>query len=138
MSDAFLAENNIGAVLTVAKDLGSFFPKFESKMNELFHSESSKFPEADHLVLPMMDDLSQEIGPHVATGVPFISAKLSEGKGVLVHCAQGKSRSSTLVVAYLMKTQGLSADKALELVRAQRPIAEPNTNFMTQLRALQT
>ena len=41
--------------------------------------------------------------------------------GVLVHCASGVSRSTSVVVAYLMKAQGLSAGDAYALVREKRP-----------------
>jgi hypothetical protein len=41
--------------------------------------------------------------------------------GVLVHCASGVSRSTSVVVAYLMKAQGLSAGDAYALVRSKRP-----------------
>ena len=38
-----------------------------------------------------------------------------------------------LVVAYLMKTEGLSRDAALASVKSKRACAEPNAGFMTQL-----
>lgn len=40
---------------------------------------------------------------------------------VLVHCVKGVSRSASVVVAYLMKTQQWGFDQALEYVRARRP-----------------
>lgn len=65
---------------------------------------------------------------------------------VLVHCAMGKSRSVTAVVAYLLwkyphrfgrsetPTSSRSVvQKSLEWVRQSRPIAEPNDGFMQQL-----
>lgn len=52
---------------------------------------------------------------------------------VLVHCAAGVSRSTTAVVAYLMKTEGLDVEAALRQVRAKRPFVDPNEGFMAQL-----
>ncbi len=65
---------------------------------------------------------------------------------VLVHCAMGKSRSVSAVIAYLLwkhphrygrsKPTTTSYDavmQALQWVRATRPIAEPNEGFMRQL-----
>ncbi|KAK3440882.1 hypothetical protein EUGRSUZ_B01140 [Eucalyptus grandis] len=55
------------------------------------------------------------------------------GGGVLVHCFVGKSRSVTIVVAYLMKKHGMSLSQALEHVKSRRPQASPNSGFMSQL-----
>eukprot|EP00826_Nyctotherus_ovalis_P057462 TRINITY_DN7855_c0_g2_i1.p1 TRINITY_DN7855_c0_g2~~TRINITY_DN7855_c0_g2_i1.p1 ORF type:complete len:132 (-),score=18.46 TRINITY_DN7855_c0_g2_i1:48-443(-) len=46
----------------------------------------------------------------------------------------GKSRSSSVVVAYLMKEWHMSFDQALKAVQAKRPVVEPNNNFVKQLR----
>ena len=56
---------------------------------------------------------------------------------VLVHCYQGKSRSSAVCCAYLMVRYGLSLDAALEKVCEVRPIAAPNSGFMSALRKLE-
>ena len=66
-------------------------------------------------------------------------ALVEDNKSVLVHCAQGKSRSATIAVAYLAKfgtdsTKGtLTVAESLKLVQSQRRMAEPNPSFMTQL-----
>ena len=44
-------------------------------------------------------------------------------KNVLVHCIQGKQRSATAIVAYLMKYYSLSLDKAVQIVVRKHPIA---------------
>ncbi|XP_056174961.1 dual specificity protein phosphatase 1-like isoform X3 [Syzygium oleosum] len=55
------------------------------------------------------------------------------GGGVLVHCFVGKSRSVTIVVAYLMKKHGMSLSQALEHVKSRRRQASPNSGFISQL-----
>ncbi|XP_028773987.1 dual specificity protein phosphatase 1-like isoform X1 [Neltuma alba] len=61
---------------------------------------------------------------------------IDEGKrvgGTLVHCFAGRSRSVTVVVAYLMKTHRMSLSQALEHVKSRRPTASPNLGFIRQL-----
>ncbi|KAK3346939.1 protein-tyrosine phosphatase-like protein [Lasiosphaeria hispida] len=65
---------------------------------------------------------------------------------VFVHCAMGKSRSASAVIAYLLwkhshrfgrtdptTTAPQAVAKALKWVRGSRPIAEPNDGFTRQL-----
>ncbi|KAM3236682.1 hypothetical protein P3L10_016719 [Capsicum annuum] len=52
---------------------------------------------------------------------------------VFVHCCQGVSRSTSLVIAYLMWREGQSFDDAFEYVKAVRGIADPNMSFACQL-----
>ncbi|KAF7852307.1 hypothetical protein BT93_L4601 [Corymbia citriodora subsp. variegata] len=63
----------------------------------------------------------------------FIDEAKRLGGGVLVHCFVGKSRSVTIVVAYLMKKHGMSFSQALEHVKSRRPQASPNSGFISQL-----
>ncbi|KAK6530340.1 hypothetical protein TWF694_003696 [Orbilia ellipsospora] len=51
---------------------------------------------------------------------------------VLVHCEQGISRSSTAVIAYLMRFHKLTFPDALAFVKTKRQI-KPNENFKEQL-----
>ncbi|KAK4761731.1 hypothetical protein SAY87_029615 [Trapa incisa] len=50
-----------------------------------------------------------------------------------VHCCQGVSRSTSLVIAYLMWREGQSFDDAFQYVKAARGIADPNMGFACQL-----
>lgn len=45
----------------------------------------------------------------------------------------GKSRSATIVCAYLMQHYTLTPSQALSQLREARPLCEPNDGFMTQL-----
>ncbi|CAL0318821.1 unnamed protein product [Lupinus luteus] len=55
------------------------------------------------------------------------------GGRVFVHCCQGVSRSTSLVIAYLMWSEGQSFDDAFQYVKAARSIADPNMGFACQL-----
>lgn len=53
---------------------------------------------------------------------------------VLVHCHRGVSRSASFVIGYLMKKNEFSIDEALSYVQSLRPIVQPNSAFIEQLR----
>ncbi|KAL1198500.1 Dual specificity protein phosphatase 1 [Cardamine amara subsp. amara] len=69
--------------------------------------------------------------------VDFIDEAKKQGGSVLVHCFVGKSRSVTIVVAYLMKKHGMSLNQALQHVKSKRPVANPNAGFIKQLQDLE-
>lgn len=56
---------------------------------------------------------------------------------VLVHCQKGRSRSATIVMAYLMYCNGWSVAETMQYVQRRRPTVEPNIGFMEELRKLQ-
>jgi len=64
----------------------------------------------------------------------LIDKGLVEGSNVLVHCVLGSSRSSTIVIAYLISRFDVSYERAREYVRACRPCVGPNHGFRELLR----
>jgi histidinol-phosphate aminotransferase len=54
----------------------------------------------------------------------FIHEQLRLGRRVLIHCAEGISRSCVIGAAYLYEC-GMSLDEAIELIRSKRPIVDP-------------
>ncbi|KAM9325201.1 dual specificity protein phosphatase 13A-like [Gastrophryne carolinensis] len=70
-------------------------------------------------------------------GAEFIHKALNTPNGkILVHCILGKSRSATLVLAYLMIYQNFSLENAIRHVTQYRCIA-PNRGFLRQLQQLE-
>ncbi|KAL0742752.1 hypothetical protein Bca4012_084265 [Brassica carinata] len=67
----------------------------------------------------------------------FIDEAKKLGGSVLVHCFVGKSRSVTIIVAYLMKKHGMTLTQALLHVKSIRPVASPNAGFIKQLQDLE-
>lgn len=55
-----------------------------------------------------------------------IHTHLMRGENVLVHCHMGMQRAPTVVVHYLMATQGMSQDRAIAYVKSKRSIAFMN------------
>jgi protein-tyrosine phosphatase len=58
-----------------------------------------------------------------------IHSFLKENKAVLVNCFAGISRSSTIVIAYMMKYHNMTFDEAFNYVQSKRWIVNPNPNF---------
>lgn len=55
---------------------------------------------------------------------------------MLIHCAQGISRSVTVAVAFLMRRDKLSFADAMKRVKDARACASPNFGFIAQLQIL--
>lgn len=70
-------------------------------------------------------------------GVKFIDNAMNDRKRILVHCAAGVSRSSTVVIAWLMKTYNMDRDQAYLMVKQSRNIVRPNDGFMQALQSYQ-
>jgi protein-tyrosine phosphatase len=64
----------------------------------------------------------------------YISRNIRKGVNVLVFCTAGISRSSTVIIAYLIKSEKLKVAQALEKVRRIRSIVNPNRGFLRQLK----
>ena len=55
--------------------------------------------------------------------------------GVLVHCAEGKSRSVVIVTLHLARVQGWAPEDAMQHVCTRRPVALPDDLLWSQARA---
>lgn len=79
---------------------------------------------------------SFDLSPFFYSSTHFIKNALkTPGGKVLVHCAMGMSRSSTLVLAYLMIQEDMTLVEAITAVAKNRNIS-PNSGFLEQLREL--
>jgi protein-tyrosine phosphatase len=53
---------------------------------------------------------------------------------VLNFSAAGISRSSTIIIAFIMKELSLSSDEAFDFVKARHLVTNPNSGFKSQLK----
>jgi len=67
--------------------------------------------------ISILDQSSVDIRPHLEAACNHIDRALRSGRNVLVHCQQGVSRSPAIVIAYLIRNQGMSFDNAYGLVK---------------------
>lgn len=118
-------------ILNVATGIENRWPeRFEYLSVPLLDTD-----EADlHLVLPaclsFLDDAKERSeGSKRATHGESNSA-------VLVHCNAGVSRSTSVVLAYLITRLHLGYDEALSFVKDRKPDVRPNAGFARQLKEL--
>ena len=83
--------------------------------------------------ISVLDDYEADLLNELPKAIIFINKALKEGGRLLVHCKLGVSRSSTVVLAYLMYSRHWTLMDALGFLRKRRPIIQPNSHFMEQL-----
>lgn len=110
----WLNENKIQVIITVNLDV--------------FHH-----PGIDHHFIPVTDQASVKIDQFFARSYKWIHEALQKGRNVLVHCQMGISRSATIVCSYLIRSQNLSFENAMKLIKSKRSFASPNYGFKEQL-----
>ena len=71
----------------------------------------------------------------IPKALEIMNKAIKEGKNVCCHCDAGKSRSVTVVIAYLMKYKGLTFENAFKLVTTKRRGAMPNQGFIKILKS---
>ncbi|TYZ61047.1 hypothetical protein PybrP1_012136 [[Pythium] brassicae (nom. inval.)] len=81
---------------------------------------------------PIFDNKAEDLSGLLEGCVAFIEQAKYYGR-ILVHCNKGVSRSSSVVVAYLMKSSAMGFERALRFVVDKRPIVNPNASFRRQL-----
>jgi len=85
------------------------------------------------LFLNIRDSEDEDIAILFAPACAFLQDARVAGEKVLVHCMAGRSRSATLVLAFLMQMERIPLHDAFLLVKEKRPIIFPNVGFWQQL-----
>lgn len=66
---------------------------------------------------------------------PFIKTAVSKSENILIHCNAGVSRSSAIVIGYLMLENNVDYNVAYGVVKQARPCIKPNIGFEIQLKS---
>ncbi|XP_043926513.1 dual specificity phosphatase 28-like [Protopterus annectens] len=85
------------------------------------------------LRIAVFDDPQENLYDYFDLCADAIQDTAQGGGRSLVYCKNGRSRSATICIAYLMKHQQLPLEKAFQIVKAARSVAEPNKGFWSQL-----
>ena len=99
------------------------------EVDELDLSEEAAYchsQEITYLSFPIPDVTTPPFSPHTFTFLAQLQTFLSQGKHIAIHCRMGIGRSS-LIAASLLVLQGLSSDRAFELIIAARGHTVPDT-----------
>ena len=108
-----LKKNNITSILICGYFLSEFFPD-----------------EFIYKTLEFEDNEFEIITYALVKGIDFID----KNKCVFVHCRKGVSRSSSIVIAYLMFHFKKSFDEAYDFALKKKSNIQPNDNFIKQLK----
>ncbi|XP_071379206.1 dual specificity phosphatase 28 [Centroberyx affinis] len=85
------------------------------------------------LRIPVYDDPNEDLYSHFDHCADAIQEEANRGGRSVVYCKNGRSRSATICVAYLMKHRKLSLTDAFQKVKTARHVIDPNPGFMAQL-----
>ncbi|THD19613.1 Dual specificity protein phosphatase 14 [Fasciola hepatica] len=83
--------------------------------------------------VPVEDMEGANLRSHFDRIADRIAAEHRRGGRTLVHCMAGVSRSSSLILAYLIRHLNMSLAEAYQHVRGIRPCIQPNPGFWRQL-----
>ena len=98
--------------------------------------DNYRHPGISYAVFSSLDEPCYDISTDALNAIQFINEGVENGDKILVHCRSGISRSSTVVLLYLMISRGYTLKNALTLLRCARPFIKPNSGFMQYLQSV--
>ncbi|XP_045614771.1 dual specificity protein phosphatase 3 [Procambarus clarkii] len=128
MNEQYLLRHGITHIVNAADNSGGPAPV---KTGAKYYKD----PSITYLGLDLIDLPFINISLHFEKASAFIDSALRSGGKVLVHCRQGRSRSASIVAAFLMMCCNMTAATALTLIRENREI-RPNNGFLQHLAEL--
>lgn len=115
----FLRDHGVAHVLNVAEECAS--------------TDEIKKLGVQVMHLPLRDSPFTDLGPHWNNVFSFLEQARRRKGRVLVHCREGRNRSATFVLAYLMKSENMTLAAALLKTKSIRKLVDPNIGFRKQL-----
>ncbi|NWX44846.1 PTPM1 phosphatase, partial [Steatornis caripensis] len=112
-SRGLVAEENVRAVLTLNEEYETRFLSCSAEEWEAMGVEQLRLSTVDLTGAPTLENLHK--------GVKFILKHRARGNSVYVHCKAGRSRSATMVAAYLIQLHHWSPQEAIEAIAKIRP-----------------
>lgn len=113
-----LKKHKINIIVNVTDSISNFYP------------EDFKYYQ-----YPVEDIESSSLLEYYAKFVDLVTSSPPETK-FLVHCFAGRSRSASLVLYYLIKSQNMHYDQALKYLKHKRPLININQEFADEIKSL--
>lgn len=132
-SEKSLKELKISAVVSVVSTYRRPFPPPSTQYRQ--HPLEKLYDVKDRIAIFVDDTRSDNIFRHFERACEFVDYRLHQRRAgcVLVHCTLGRSRSVSIVAAYVMWKYGFCASRALQYIKNKRSTASPNEGFIDQL-----
>lgn len=115
-----LINNKITHIINCAKEVENYFKSEINYTNLNFHDSNEPVLKGAQVAYDKIDFILKE----------------NPKARILVHCHMGISRSSSVILYYLMKKYGYDYDKSFRALKNLRPMVQPNIYYEKQLRDL--
>ena len=96
--------------------------------------QNKNYPDIDYYQVKINDFPNFNISLFFKKTNEFINKAKLLGKNILIHCQLGISRSTTCLIAYMIKYMGYTTISALQFIKNKRPHIMPNFGFLQQLK----
>lgn len=111
----------------------------EHGVTAVLNAVAVKFPDKfpgrfEGMDVYIADRKVQDLLSYLPATTAWLMEQASRNQTILVHCEEGRSRSVSIMIAYLMASEGLDYNTAKADVEAARPQARINSGFKAQLR----
>jgi atypical dual specificity phosphatase len=100
------------------------------------HCPNSNFSEIQYSSFALSDNPEFNLIPHLDDILNLIVSQIRMGNRVLVHCKMGISRAPSIVMAFLIKSLGMTLDNAMNYVLNINSRVSPNLGYLIQLEGL--
>jgi protein-tyrosine phosphatase len=87
----------------------------------------------NYLVINALDNINTNLKQTFKDANEFIDEAFYSNGKILIHCQAGRSRSVTVLAAYMIRTFGITVNNCLQIIKNKRDIIEPNIYFLVQL-----
>ncbi|XP_054856674.1 dual specificity protein phosphatase 22-A-like [Eublepharis macularius] len=102
------------------------------------NNASPALDDMTYLCIAASDSSNQNLLQHFKECIQFVHECRLHGGRCLIHCLAGVSRSTTLLVAYLMTVTNFGWEECLAATKTVRSYVSPNFGFQQQLQEYET